>query len=266
MKILDGRIVQEKIAEKLRGEIKKLKIRPTLAIIQLGDLAESNSYIRQKKLFAERIGADVNHIRLSTTNSEKEIINRIKKLNKDKKTYGIIVQLPLPIKLNKEKIIETINPLKDVDGLVSKKYTPATARGVMELLKEYKIPIKDKNVLVIGRSELVGKPIAKVLADEGGAVGVAHRATKNIKELSKAAAILVAAAGHPKLITKDWVSPGQTIVDVGITIVNGKLIGDVDFEEVSKIVNAISPVPGGVGPMTVAALFENLIDAQNEQN
>ncbi len=288
-KILSGKIIRDRIASRLKGEIGSFKSIPTLTIIQIGKLSESNAYINQKKLFAERIGAKVRHFSLPVNVKEKEILSIIKKLNADRKVNGIIVQLPIPTQLNKNKIIESMNPLKDVDGMHSENvqklfaaqndgYIPATARGVKDLLKSHKVPLVGRKVLVIGRSILVGKPIAITLLNENATVTIAHSHSKNLRELTKAAEILIVAAGVPKLIGPKHVNKGQVIVDVGINMVrrsvkklqeetpSSKMVGDVDFQAVEKKVKAISPVPGGVGPMTVASLFQNLIDAYKKQN
>jgi len=281
-RILDGKIVRDKIAENLAKRVKKLQVKPCLAIIQVGDNPESNTYIRQKKLFAEKIGAMVIHEVLPFSVSQKDIAGKIRKFNSDKKIHGIIVQIPLPKTLDKDAVIETIDPAKDVDGLTSYNLKlewvgkrtgiiPATAKGIQTLLQFYKIPVGDKKVVVVGRSALVGKPTALLLLNDNATVTVCHKRTKNLSEETKLADILVVATGHPKLIGKEHVSKNQTIIDVGITSVvdsktgEKKVVGDVDFEAVKNIVSGISPVPGGVGPMTVASLFENLVDSAEKQ-
>jgi len=284
-KILDGRIVNEKIAEELRAEILRVKnsqnLRPKLVIIQVGDLPQSNAYIARKKAFGEKIGAIVDHQKFPNDIREEKLITHISSLNTDPTVTGIIVQMPLPDHLDKDKIIESITPVKDVDGLTSTNlkllwegkedgYTPATTKGVLTLLDYYKIPISGKNVVIVGRSFLVGKPTALALLNKDATVTVAHSKTKNLEEITRQADILIIAAGKPKLITKDHVRAGQVVVDVGINVVGDEvgprqLVGDVDFENVSKIVDTITPVPGGIGPMTVASLFENLLQAYKRQ-
>src|SRR3990167_2234659 len=289
-KILDGKIVRDKIAEKLKSEISQLKTPPKLIIIQVGDLAESNAYIRQKILFGQKIGAIVDHQKLPENISQKNLQTTISKLNTDPSVTGIIVQMPIPASLDKDTIIDSITPQKDVDGLTSvnlkllwenrsEGHIPATTKGILTLLDYYKIPIAAKKVVVVGRSFLVGKPTALAFLNRDATVTICHKETRNLKLETRNADILVVAAGKPNLITKDHVRRGQVVVDVGINVINDrqttnakrltqkpetepvdrKIVGDVDFDAVSKIVSAITPVPGGVGPMTVASLFENLL-------
>jgi methylenetetrahydrofolate dehydrogenase (NADP+)/methenyltetrahydrofolate cyclohydrolase len=262
MKTLDGRILRDRIANKLKLEVSGLKVKPVLAIIQVGDNVESNVYIKQKKLFGERIGAVVNHIRLPKNISFPKIEKEIKKLNSDRKVHGIIIQLPIPENLDARKITKVISPSKDVDGLVSgSNFTPATTRGILSILDFYKINLAGKRAVVVGRSDLVGKPTALALLNKNATVTIAHSKSKNLKQITKSAEVLVVAVGRPKFINDKYVSKGQVVIDVGINKTKNGLVGDVDFEKVKKIVRAITPVPGGVGVMTVASLFENLFDA-----
>ena len=280
--ILDGRVVRDSIKTKLAARIGAFSVKPKLAILQIGSVANTEAYVRQKKLFGESIGALVEHRKYEQSVSEESLLSDIQKLNADTSVHGIILQIPIPAHLDKNALIEAIDPKKDVDGLHSKNlklqwehnpsgFVPATARGILTLLDHYKIPISGKHVVVIGRSSLVGKPTALALLERDATVTVCHSKTENLAEVTRRADILVVAAGHPNLITSDFVSDRQTVIDVGINlvggnkleeeIVGGRLVGDVDFEPVSKVVHAISPVPGGVGPMTVASLFENLLAA-----
>ncbi len=291
MMILDGKTLRDKGIERLKNVIEKSGQKPTLAVVQVGDLAESNAYIEQKRKFAEKIGAGFVHKKFPNNIAGHELIEEIHKLNQDKNIHGVIVQLPIPQNLYKQEIIDTILPSKDTDGLttenkkrfeegVPKAVVPATARGVLSLLRGYNIEVRGKKATVIGRSALVGAPIAKLLEREGASVTVCHRKTENISEKSRDADILIVAAGSPHLVTKDYVREGQVVVDVGINSVprnsvsksvekleyeipKRQLVGDVDFEAVKNIVEAISPVPGGVGPMTVLSLFENLLEASS---
>jgi methylenetetrahydrofolate dehydrogenase (NADP+)/methenyltetrahydrofolate cyclohydrolase len=279
-RILQGIPVRENIAERLAQQVSKLPFVPTLAVIQIGNVSESNAYIEQKKKFAERIGAFVAHIQLSDDVSEEKVIAEIRKLNSDPIVHGIIVQMPIPALLNKTAIIEAIDPAKDVDGLTAyntkllwnneKGFVPATARGILSLLNFYQISVVGKRVVVVGRSILVGKPTAMHLLNHDASVTVCHSKTVDLASATKLADILIVATGHPKLITKDHVTTGQVVIDVGINLsqlkledeIQGrKLVGDVDYGAVEPIVSAISPVPGGVGPMTVASLFENLVES-----
>lgn len=238
--------------------IKRIKdTSPILTIIQIGDRADSNSYIKAKNRFAEEIGAKTELIKFPVSVTQAEILNTIQ----SSVAHGIILQLPIPEHLNKKELLDAIDPIKDIDGLGRGKHIPATARGIKELLDFYNIPLKDKKVTVIGRSDLVGKPVALMCEREGAIVTVCHRETKNIPELSKAADIIIVAIGQPKRISAEFVKPGQIIIDVGINRVEEGIVGDVDFASIAPIVGAITPVPGGVGQMTVLALFENLADA-----
>src|SRR3990167_10125468 len=300
MTLLDGKALNEKIAEKLKAEIILLAkshqdLRPKLVIIQVGDLAESNAYISRKVKFGEKIGAIVEHKRFPEKITQEELIGHIKVYDQNSSVHGIIVQMPLPKHIDKDEIIDSIDSAKDVDGLTSRNlkllweakgegFVPATTKGIISLLDEYKIPIEGKHVVVIGRSFLVGKPTFLAFLNRNATVTVCHRHTKDLAKHTKSADILIVAAGKPNLIGKDHVSKNQVVIDVGINAIENepardasqsdaggdgprhKLVGDVNFAEVSKIVKAISPVPGGAGPMTVASLFENLLEAYNHQN
>ncbi|MEK7635163.1 MAG: bifunctional 5,10-methylenetetrahydrofolate dehydrogenase/5,10-methenyltetrahydrofolate cyclohydrolase [Patescibacteria group bacterium] len=283
VKILYGAPVKEEIKKELVERIKRLKTKLFLAIVQVGDRADSNVYVKNKQKFGEEIGAGVSINKFAENISEEELIGEIENLNKDEKINGIIVQLPLSVGLDSEKILNNIAKEKDADGLTSppaplleagegrkKKTTPATARAVLALLDFYQIPMAGKNVAVIGRSKLAGAPIAEVLKSRGANVTVCNKSTPNTAQICREADILISAAGQAGLVTKDFVKTGQVVVDVGINqsckeaFLDGsqktKLVGDVAFNEVEPIVFAITPVPGGVGPLTVACLFQNLID------
>lgn len=262
LKILDGKIVRDGIIVKLKKEIESFQSVPTLAIIQVGELEESNKYIQAKKNFAEKIGAGVELVKFDVAVTKGTLTQEIDKLNKDKNIHGIILQLPIPKHLNAYEIIDLIDPNKDVDGLTSNtKFTPATARGVLTLADYYQIEIADKKVVVMGRSRLVGQPIAKLFSARGGEVTVVHSQIENPKEITKTADILIVAIGQAQLIDELYVKNGVVVIDVGITVKDQTLFGDVNFEKVKDIVSAITPVPGGVGPLTVASLFENLVEA-----
>ncbi len=260
IKILNGKVIRDEIILKLKQKVSGLSIKPILAIVQVGDLLESNKYIKAKKTFGEKIGVEVRHIQFSDTISQDEVIVEIQRLNQDEIVKGIIVQLPIPKNLNSLEIIETIDPAKDVDGLtLLTKFTPATARGVMTLLDYYKIEVLNKKVVVMGRSKLVGEPVAKLLSLRGASVETVHSQTENPKEITKTADILIVAIGKAQLIDETYIKPGVVIVDVGINLIDDKLVGDVNFEKVKDIASAITPVPGGVGPLTVASLFQNMV-------
>jgi len=289
MEIIDGRKIRDQILDNLKGEVRNLKNTPSLAIVLVGDNKASAAYVKQKSLAGEKIGAHVKVKYLSSKVSNKELEELIDELNNDTNTHGIIIQLPLPKHLNEEEISDKVLPEKDVDGFVpGSKFRPATAMGVIELLKRSKVVIKGKNAVVVGRGKIAGKPTADLLREEGARVEVIHSKTENPAEITKKADILVSAVGKPNLITADMVKPGAVVIDVGINptspnnlitpvrlatrSVTGRqkpkdrIVGDVDFDEVSNIASKITPVPGGVGPMTVAALMQNLVDAAGAQN
>jgi methylenetetrahydrofolate dehydrogenase (NADP+)/methenyltetrahydrofolate cyclohydrolase len=272
--ILDGKIPREEIRSQLAGFVTNAQDKPTLAIIQVGDRPDSTAYIEQKKKFADSIGAKVIHKRFPNEVGQEELVSAIQTFNADKDIHGILIQIPLPPHLDKETLIDTVNPGKDVDGLTSANFKrlfeenmkagfiPATAKGVVALLDFYKIEISKKKVVVVGRSSLVGKPTALALLNRDATVTIAHKETQNLAELTKTADILIVAIGDPEFITKDYVKEGQTVIDVGINPDGtGRVVGDVKRSDIESIVGAISPVPGGVGPMTVASLFQNLIEA-----
>jgi len=281
-KILNGRIVQAEIKQKLERICHRLKRSPHLVILQVGARLESNLYIRKKQEFGEQIGAKVTHARYPETIAEKKLISEIVNFNNDSGVHGIIVQIPLPKKLNVARILNTVAPAKDVDGLSAVNlqtawqnrnngFRPATACGVLALLNYYKVPLAGREVVVVGRSALVGKPIALACLNMGATVTICHRQTNNLSGVTRRADILIVATGSPGLITQKSVRAGQVIIDVGINVLpmgklsseigRRKVVGDVVFEKVAPIVKAISPVPGGVGPLTIASLFENLFTA-----
>ncbi len=284
MIILDGKNVRDSIAKKIQIELKKLDTKPKLVIIRVGNDERSSVYAKQKKIFGEKLGFEVEYIQLDkpkgdTEAFKKHIISRIESYNSDESINGIIVQLPLSKNIDSLKIIETISPEKDVDGLNSKNlrlliegrkingsgFVPATTKGILTLLDFYKVPIEGKKVVIVGRSLLVGRPTALAFLNRNATVTVCHTKTKNLKNEVKSADIVIVAIGEPKYIKKSFVKAGQVIVDVGITKVGEDLFGDVDFKSVSDIIRAITPVPGGVGPMTVISLFENLLTAYERQ-
>jgi methylenetetrahydrofolate dehydrogenase (NADP+)/methenyltetrahydrofolate cyclohydrolase len=261
MVILDGKRAREHYFPILKNRVKELGYIPKLAIVQVGEREDSNAYIKAKKSFAEKIGVEVLHNKFDENTKQEEVIDLIKKLNNDNDVSGIIVQLPLPSNFDSLKIINSISIKKDADGLVeNSKVIPATARGIKELLRFYKIRLAGKRVTVVGRSKIVGLPTAKMFEKEGSIVTVCHSKTEDIEEKTKDADILVVAIGRPNLIDEYFVSKDQIVVDVGITREGKNLIGDVDFDNVKDIVGMITPVPGGVGQMTVLALFENVVD------
>ncbi len=266
MNLIDGRKIRDEILDSLKEKIQKSKIKPALAIILVGENKASVAYVHQKKIAGEKIGAEVSVENLGEKVSQSEIENLIHKINHDEKVHGIILQRPLPEGLDLDKLTNMISLEKDVDGFVpNSEFKPATAKGVIELLKKSGVKIIGKKVVVIGRGKIAGKPTTDLLREEGADVSVVHSKTKNPKEITREADILVSAVGKPKLVTEDMVKPGAVVVDVGINPIEEelkiRLVGDVDFENVKKIASKITPVPGGVGPMTVASLMQNLFEA-----
>ncbi len=283
MQIINGKLVQSQICDELKKEIEELKsknIVPTLKIIQVGDNQASNVYVRNKIKLSETVGINTTVDKLPETITEAELIDRIKDLNNNKNINGILVQLPIPSHLSEKEIIETIVPDKDVDCFnlvnVGKLWTarkqdiylkPCTPCGVIEMLKKYNIEISGKHVVIIGRSNIVGKPQAALFLLENATVTICHSKTVNLKQLCKQADILVAAIGRAKTINHEYVKQGAIVIDVGMNRdENNKLCGDVDFEDVKDLASYITPVPGGVGPMTITILLKNLINVTKLQN
>jgi methylenetetrahydrofolate dehydrogenase (NADP+)/methenyltetrahydrofolate cyclohydrolase len=270
-KILSGIEVRDFKVSKLKTEFKTLDFVPCLAIVQVGSRPDSTAFIRAKQNLAKKLEVGTKLINLEENISTDAIIELIQSLNTDNSINGIIVQLPLPSHINAYEVIESIDPKKDVDAMTSLNVKnwllgkegclwPATARGLIEMFGYYNIDLAHKNVVIIGRSLLVGKPIAMMCLSQNATVTVCHSQTLNIKEKTKTADIIIVATGCKRLLTADYVKAGQIIIDVGISKNDeGSLVGDVDFDTVSNIVEAITPVPGGVGPMTVLGLFENLL-------
>jgi methylenetetrahydrofolate dehydrogenase (NADP+)/methenyltetrahydrofolate cyclohydrolase len=263
-KIIDGKALRDKIIKELAQEVKRKNIRAVLAIVLVGEDQASLRYISQKQKAASEIGAETKLIQLDKGISQEELNRTIEQLNKDSNITGIIVQLPLPSHLNKEQVLELINKEKDVDGLTSNSpFAPATPAGIMEILHEYKVPIENKTVVVLGQSQLVGAPLSSMLEKEGAKVTrIDINTPPPIAPLVQQGDIVVVAVGKINLVTADMVKPGAVVIDVGTNITpEGKLVGDVDFEKVKDKASLITPVPGGVGPMTVASLMKNLVTA-----
>lgn len=268
MEILDGKKCSDKILKEVREKVSKLPIVPHLAVIIAGDNAASKIYVKNKKIAAEKVGIKSTLIEFPQDITEETILNKISELNKNDDITGILVQLPLPAHIDKNNIITAISPLKDIDGFhpenqgrlflgMEPYFYPATPQGVLMLLDEYKIPIEGRNAVVIGRSNIVGKPMAQMLLNRNATVTMCHSYTRNIDEIIKTADIVVSAAGK-KIVRCKMVKNNSVVVDVGIyRDSNNKLTGDVDFDLVSSSCGFISPVPGGVGPMTIASLMYN---------
>ena len=266
-KILSGIPLRDKIKDELKNIVSVIpwENMPELAIIQVGEDEASSSYIKGKIKFGEEIGVTVNLHKLEENVSEEDLIDLILRLNIEPRTEGIIIQLPLPKHIDSKKVLLMVDPLKDVDGFHPMSgVMPATTRGIISLLDFNEIPLKGKRVLIIGRSDLVGKPTALALLDRDTTITIAHHLSQDLQKLCKETDIIISATGVPGLITKDHVKAGQVVIDVGITRLNGKLVGDVLYDEVFEIVEAITPVPGGVGPLTTASLFQNLLRKYND--
>ena len=274
-KIIDGKAVSASVRSDVTLEVKELAkqgITPGLAVVIVGDDPASRKYVNNKKKACAQTGIYSEEYALPATTSQKELMDLVEKLNNKKDIHGILVQSPLPSGLDEEAVVEAINPEKDVDAfhpanvgrimIGNFHFLPCTPAGIIELIKSQNIDIEGKNCVVIGRSNIVGKPMAMLLLHNNGTVTICHSKTKNLNEICKNADILVAAVGKPKFVTADMVKEGAVVIDVGMDRdENGKLCGDVDFENVEKIASYITPVPGGVGPMTISMLLKNTVTA-----
>ncbi len=272
--IIDGKKEAANLREEIKNEIfeikKKINKNPNLTVILIGDFTPSQIYVRNKEKNSIEVGITSNVIKYPKEVKEKEVLDKINELNNDKNVSGILVQLPLPEQISKEKIINAIDPKKDVDGfnpinvgnLASgyKSIVPCTPLGCLLLIKKVEKNLSGKHAVIIGRSNLNGKPMAQLLLKENCTVTVVHSKTNNLQEECLKADILVAAVGVPNLVKKDWVKSSAIIIDVGINKVGDKIVGDVNFEEIKDNIKAITPVPGGVGPMTIACLLKNTLE------
>lgn len=275
MKILDGKSLSAKVKDELKGNINSYFQTPILAVVTIGDDAASEVYVKNKKKACEYVGMSFIHLDYASCVKEEVVIKKIKQLNKDKSVNGIIVQLPIPDNFNVSKIINTIDPAKDVDGLTNtqagkliqneKCLIPCTPKGIMEIFKEYKIDLEGKHVVIVGRSNLVGKPLMLECLNKNATVTMCHSKTKDLKKYTKDADILVVAVGKKYLIDKTMVKKDSVIIDVGINRIDGKLYGDVN-PNVEEVCGYVTPVPGGVGPMTVSMLLKNTFEAYKNQN
>lgn len=278
--IIDGRLIAQNIKSDLKKEIENLKLKginPGLAVILVGEDNASKIYVKNKKRCCDELGIFSEEFYFPEDTSEKEIIDLIEKLNQDKKINGILVQLPLPSHINQKNITESILPEKDVDAFHSStignlltnhtKLLPCTPAGIIEIFNRENISLVGKHCVIIGRSNIVGKPLAFMLINEDATVTICHSKTKNLSEICKNADIIICAVGKAKFLNRNMIKKGAVIIDVGINRdENGKICGDVDFDDVKNIASAITPVPGGVGPMTIAMLMKNTITATKIQN
>lgn len=272
--LLEGKKVATALDETMTKRVQVLKekgVTPGLAVILVGDNSASAVYVRNKKRRAEKLGIDFQLIHFDTTVTEKELLSKINELNNDPAIDGFIVQLPVPDHIDEDKVIEAISPAKDVDGFTpisvgnlwigTPLTKPATASGILMMLDYYNVDLDGKNVVIVGRSNIVGKPTAALMLDRNATVTITHSHTKNLKEITGKADVLVVAIGQAKFIKKDYVKDQAIVIDVGMDRdENGKLCGDVDFDDVKDHVSMITPVPGGVGPMTITALVDQVIE------
>lgn len=275
-KILDGKQIAKDYRQGLQDQVEALKEKgftPKLSVILVGNDGASQSYVRSKKKAAEKIGMISEIVHLEETATEEEVLNELNRLNNDDSVSGILVQVPLPKQVSEQKILEAINPEKDVDGFhpinIGKLYideqtfVPCTPLGIMEILKHADIDLEAKNAVVIGRSHIVGQPVSKLLLQKNASVTILHSRSKDMASYLKDADVIVSAVGKPSLVTKDVVKEGAVIIDVGNTPdENGKLKGDVDYDAVKEIAGAITPVPGGVGPLTITMVLNNTLLAE----
>lgn len=276
--IIDGKALRNRILEGLKAEVKNLDKKPFLAVIIVGNDPASKIYVSNKKKTALELGFQSVVIEMPENTPEKVLLEKIEELNKNKEVNAILVQLPLPAHISTERVIETVSPQKDVDcfhpfntGKIAQNARPfvypCTPKGIIRLLEEYKIPVAGKNAVVIGRSNIVGRPVAAMLTNLDATVTICHSKTQNLSEITKNADILISAAGTRGLVTADMVKDGAAVFDVGMNRDgNGKLAGDVDFDAVKEKASFITPVPGGVGPMTICTLMTNTFELFRRQN
>lgn len=276
--IIDGKELAKNIRESLKEEVKELKnadINPKLAVIMVGDDKASKVYVKNKSKACEDVGIEYEEYLLPAKTKMEELLKLIEELNNNETIHGILVQSPLPDGLDANEAFKAISPKKDVDGfnpinvgklsLNQDCFVSCTPYGIVKMLENYNIPIEGAHAVIIGRSNIVGKPLAKCLLNKNATVTVCHSKTKNLKELTKQADILIAALGKAKFVTADMVKDGAAVIDVGINRTENGLVGDTDFEAISKKASFITPVPGGVGPMTIAMLMNNVIKAAKQQ-
>lgn len=272
--IIDGKAIAGQMEDEMRAEVIELEaagIKPGLAVILVGEDPASQVYVRNKQRACGRLGIESFEYKLPAETSEEHLLNLVNELNERDDVHGILVQLPLPGHINEKKVLLTINPDKDVDGfhpcnvgnlfIDETNLPPCTPAGCMELLKRTGVELKGKNAVVVGRSNIVGKPVAIMLLKQHATVTICHSRTVDLPGVCRNADVLVAAVGRPEMVKGDWIKPGAVVIDVGINRVDGKLVGDVEFAAAAEKASAITPVPGGVGPMTIAMLMRNTINA-----
>ncbi len=276
--IIDGKTISERLREDMKAEVAAMSekgMKPCLAVIIVGEDPASKVYVRNKERACRQLGMDSILLRLPETTSQEELIRRVDELNADKSVNGILVQLPLPGTIDVGEVLRRISPEKDVDGfhavnagrlMQGERGTVAcTPAGCLDLIRTTGVSIEGAEAVVVGRSNIVGKPMAMLLLQNNATVTICHSRTKNLAEVTRRADILVAAVGRPRMITGDMIKPGAVVIDVGINRVDGRLVGDVDFDSACEVAGWITPVPGGVGPMTITELMRNTIDVTRVQ-
>ena len=275
VEIINGKELAKKVRKELKEEVKELKaegINPKLAVVMVGNDPGSTVYVRNKSKACEKVGIEFEEFLFDDKTSEDELLGVINKLNSDNSIHGILLQSPVPKHININKAFRTISPKKDVDGfnpinvgnltIGEDAFISCTPYGIIKMLEEYNIETEVKNTVILGRSNIVGKPMIQCMLNKNSTVTVCHSRTKNIKEIIKNADIVIAAIGKPKFVTEDMIKDGAVVIDVGINrLEDGTILGDVDYENVSKKASFITPVPGGVGPMTIAMLLSNVVKA-----
>ncbi|MBO5073027.1 MAG: bifunctional methylenetetrahydrofolate dehydrogenase/methenyltetrahydrofolate cyclohydrolase FolD [Eubacterium sp.] len=276
-KLIDGKLISAQVKDECRERVAKEGLDVTLAVIQVGNDPASTVYVGNKKKACEYIGIHSLSYELPEETTEEELLALVEKLNQDDGVHGILVQLPLPSHIDEDKVIQKISPMKDVDGFHPQSvgalsigepgFVSCTPAGVIQLLKRSGVKIDGSECVIVGRSNIVGKPMAMLMLRENATVTVCHSHTKDLKEVTKRADILIVAVGRPRFITREYVKEGAVVIDVGIhRNEDNKLCGDVDFADVEPVASAITPVPGGVGPMTIAMLMNNCVEAKGIQN
>lgn len=273
--IIDGLELSSKIEEELKQSIKGCIIRPSVAVIEIGDNPINEMYVKVKEDACNRIGIYFRHYKFEEDTPELTIINKIKELNNDDYVNGVMIQLPIPDKYNEKRLLNTIINSKDIDGLTDinigrlisgrKTIMPCTVQAIMAILKEYEVDISGREIVIVGKGKLVGRPLINVMLGEGATVTVCHSKTINLKKHTREADILICATGTKNLIKEDMVKEGAVVIDVGCTLEDGKIYGDVDFDKVSKKASLITPAKGGVGPMTVSMFLKNTILCYNSK-
>ncbi|MAG22174.1 MAG: bifunctional methylenetetrahydrofolate dehydrogenase/methenyltetrahydrofolate cyclohydrolase [Candidatus Diapherotrites archaeon] len=274
-KLIDGKAIAEQVLSKVKAVTAKLQKKPTLAVVLVGDNNASELYVRKKQEACEKVGINSKLVSSCGTVSEEDILKQIEELNNDSAVNGILVQLPLPKQVDRNKVLEAISPAKDVDGFTAEnlgklalgieEFVSCTASGIVKLIESTGTNLEGKNVCVVNHSIVVGRPLVQLLLNRNATVSVCHKFTKNLSEFTKNADVVVTAAGVPNLIKGDMIKQGAIVIDAGIIRDDKKLVGDIDFDSVKEIASHITPVPGGVGPMTVACLIENTLKAAKLQ-